>query len=32
VKKVQVIHGAQASIDSGYDESDSYQTDIEVTI
>lgn len=31
-KKTQVIHGAQSSIDSGYDESDCYQTDIEVTI
>ncbi|XP_060070420.1 uncharacterized protein LOC132550378 [Ylistrum balloti] len=32
VKKPQIIHGAQSSIDSGYDESDCYQTDIEVTI
>ncbi|XP_033738143.1 uncharacterized protein LOC117325793 [Pecten maximus] len=32
MKKPQIIHGAQSSIDSGYDESDCYQTDIEVTI
>ncbi|OWF38136.1 uncharacterized protein LOC110466649 [Mizuhopecten yessoensis] len=32
MKKPQIIHGAQRSIDSGYDESDCYQTDIEVTI
>lgn len=31
-KQLRIVHGCQNSIDSGYDESDSYQTDIEVTL
>ncbi|KAK3091146.1 hypothetical protein FSP39_017495 [Pinctada imbricata] len=31
-KPLHCVHGVQRSIDSGYDESDTYQTDIEVSL